>query len=84
MLRDAIEIIRDADGSLDIYARHYASSEPFQKHFQEVLSMVRAHARHSFKDPSQIRERNLLFAFADSLELANKGQAYVPMDERKD
>ncbi|MGO2383069.1 hypothetical protein ACT3OH_19415 [Vreelandella zhanjiangensis] len=80
MFKDAIEVLRDVDGSLDVYARHYASGTEYQKHKSEVLALLRSDANNRFRDSSKQTEKNILLAVADALELDYK--PYIPMAER--
>lgn len=80
MLNDALEVLRDVDGSLELYARHYASSVPYQNHKQEVIELLRSHANSLFRDHSKQLEKNILLAVADALELGHK--PYIPIAER--
>lgn len=80
MFNDAIEVLRDVDGSLELYARHYASSTEYQKHKNEVLSLLRSDANNRFRDHKKQLEKNILLAVADALELGHK--PYIPMAER--
>lgn len=68
-MRKHYEVAIQALQSLDFYAEHYASSEPYQRHFQEVVSMLRTRAENAKgTDPFGAK---FLKAFADALVAAN-------------
>lgn len=80
MFNNALEVLRDVDGSLELYARHHASSVSYQNHKQEVIKLIRSDANNRFSDHSKQLEKNILLAVADVLELGHK--PYTPISER--
>lgn len=78
----AFSLARNAMTSLEMYRDYYASSEPYQKNFQEVLNILRTTAENAYTKGEQFGDKKFLMAFADALEIANKPGEYVPMSKR--
>lgn len=76
MENKAFNIARQALTSIEFYRGFYASSEPSQKHFNEVLDMLRRTAENMSAGESY-SDKKFLLAFADALEVANTSGEYI-------
>jgi hypothetical protein len=63
-------IAQQVFSSLLFYRSHYASSEGYQKHFQDILSMLRTLGKHT---DGRSPDAKFMMGLADLLEESNKG-----------
>lgn len=69
--------------SLEMYSQLYASSDRYQKHISEVLSILRESAECTLvKTGGDAAKKKFLLAFADALEISNKPGEYVPLSKQ--